>query len=435
MHHVSPPRADVQRRRLPVLAAGVLMAMAALLALSLALLDRGPAVAPDGEPSVAALAALRHSLQAQDPRRLSAGSLHRVHLRPIDLQLLADHLLRPAGGAARLTLGEGTLDVQASLPLPPGRAADDWRPWLNVHVQLGDGDGVPPVTALRIGTLPLPAALAQWLIHRAIAHLDASAPAGSRSLQSALHRVQWQADGAQADIEWRPDLPRRVLAGLLPAAQRDRLQAQQTLLAGMVERGRGPIMLPALLQPAFALARERSLAPGADPAAESRAALLTLALYVIGRSPVGVVPGAGSWPRARWRPVLLAGRIDFPQHLLVSAVLAAEAGSPLADAIGVAKELSDSRRGSGFSFNDLAINLAGTRLGESAVHASPALQARLAVGVRVDELVPDVSDLPEFLTEAEFHARYGAVGSAAYLRVLADIEARIEALPLWRRGA
>jgi hypothetical protein len=69
------------------------------------------------------------------------------------------------------------------------------------------------------------------------------------------------------------------------------------------------------------------------------------------------------------------------------------------------------------------------------VHASPALQARMAGGVRVDELVPDVSDLPEFLTEAEFRARYGGVGSAAYLRVLADIEARIEALPLWRRGA
>jgi hypothetical protein len=51
----------------------------------------------------------------------------------------------------------------------------------------------------------------------------------------------------------------------------------------------------------------------------------------------------------------LRGRLDFPQHLLISAALAAEGGGPLADAIGLYKEVADARHGSGFSFNDIVI--------------------------------------------------------------------------------
>jgi hypothetical protein len=46
--------------------------------------------------------------------------------------------------------------------------------------------------------------------------------------------------------------------------------------------------------------------------------------------------------------------------------------------------------------------------------------------------MPIVSDLPEFLPEAKFVALYGGVEGDGYRRVLADIEARIDALALWR---
>ena len=59
----------------------------------------------------------------------------------------------------------------------------------------------------------------------------------------------------------------------------------------------------------------------------------------------------------------LQARPAGPRHLLISAARAAEGGGPLSDAIGVYKEVSDSRGGSGFSFNDLAADRAGTRLG------------------------------------------------------------------------
>jgi hypothetical protein len=63
--------------------------------------------------------------------------------------------------------------------------------------------------------------------------------------------------------------------------------------------------------------------------------------------------------------VLLGGRVDFPQHFLVSAALVLEGSGTLSQAIGLYKEMLDSRGGSGFSFTDMAANLAGTRFGEA----------------------------------------------------------------------
>ena len=52
--------------------------------------------------------------------------------------------------------------------------------------------------------------------------------------------------------------------------------------------------------------------------------------------------------------MLLAGRQDLAKHFAISAAISAHSGAPLADAIGLYKELEDARGGSGFSFDDLA---------------------------------------------------------------------------------
>jgi hypothetical protein len=46
--------------------------------------------------------------------------------------------------------------------------------------------------------------------------------------------------------------------------------------------------------------------------------------------------------------------------------------------------------------------------------------------------MPGVEGLPERLTDEEFRSIYGEVGSSAYNVMLADIEARIARLPLYR---
>lgn len=133
------------------------------------------------------------------------------------------------------------------------------------------------------------------------------------------------------------------------------------------------------------------------------------------------------------RVVTLAGRTDFPQHFTISAALAATAGSPLSNAVGLYKEVDDSRRGSGFSFNDIAADRAGTRFGEVATSGNGAARQQvLARGLRETDLIPDVRDLPEFMAEPEFLKCFGGIGAPPYRKMMADIEQRISALALYR---
>jgi hypothetical protein len=130
--------------------------------------------------------------------------------------------------------------------------------------------------------------------------------------------------------------------------------------------------------------------------------------------------------------ITLAGREDFAQHFLVSAFLAIEAGGPLSDAVGTYKELADARGGSGFSFNDIAADRAGSRFGQLAAREPDTLQGRVAAGLRDSDLLPDVSDLPEFITEQAFLQRYGGVDAPAYRAMLEDIERRLATVRVLR---
>ena len=172
-----------------------------------------------------------------------------------------------------------------------------------------------------------------------------------------------------------------------------------------------------------------------DIVRENRAAILVLALYVNGKGLAEIVAAARQWPRAASRQVTLAGRDDFPKHFLISAAIAAEAGSPLADAIGLQKEIEDARGGSGFSFNDIGADRAGTRFGEVAIvsqRRAAELALAIAAGARESDFMPDVADLPEFMPDAEFKRRYGGIGAPAYNEMMAMIDARVASRPLLR---
>ena len=103
--------------------------------------------------------------------------------------------------------------------------------------------------------------------------------------------------------------------------------------------------------------------------------------------------------------------------------------------MGLYKEVDDSRGGSGFSFNDIAADRAGTRFGELAIGSAAdidKLRQLLAKGLRDQDVLPAVEDLPEFMQEAEFKRRYGGIGAPAYLKMMDTIERRIAAMPLYR---
>jgi hypothetical protein len=415
------------------LAAAALLAvllLTALLGAAALALQRTPLVAERTAVSAPDIARAMQLLRRHDPRRLPHGTARSVVLASSDIEMLLNHGARRwwADTAVRLTVRPGSARLQASTParrLP-------FEAWINLELTLRESDGLPTVTGGRIGRLPLPGWLAQTVARRAGLSLgvDIEAP-WTREI---VHRVALHRDAVTFGYTWQADTRERLLASLLPASEQWRLKAYSDRLAELAAAAPADasVGLLELLQPMFALARQRSGDAVADAATENRAALVVLGLHVSGRRLSSIVPAAEGWARPRWLRITLHGRDDFPQHFVLSALLAAEGSSPLADAVGVYKEAADARGGSGFSFNDIAADRAGMRFGERAVQEPSQLQAALAGPLREVDLLPDVSDLPEFMPDAEFRQRYGGIGEPAFLRVLADIDARLAATPWWR---
>lgn len=409
----------VLRRFLLLLAA--LLALG-LLALALAL-QTTPLVARPAAISAEDVALARDFLRQNDPRLQPPEALHRLRIpqRQLDLVLAYAASRSERALGLSLQLDEGRALARLSLRAPGPF-------WLNLQAGLRQNGGLPEFESLRIGRLPLPAWLGNLARERLLRRL-AGAEQGRLAAELIRH-VALRPGQLELLYEWRADSYERMLGSLLlPAAEQARLRVYSDALVALLAPRAGPVPLAELLPPLFALAQQRSAA-GEDAAAENRAALLLLALHASGRGVPGLLPAARAWPQPRPLEVTLYGRVDFPQHLLVSAVLALEGGGPLADAIGIYKEVADTQGGSGFSFNDIAADRAGARLGLLAASQPQRLQRRLAGGVTEAQLLPDVSDLPEYLSAAEFRRRYGGTDAPAYRAMLALIEARLDAAPL-----
>jgi hypothetical protein len=103
--------------------------------------------------------------------------------------------------------------------------------------------------------------------------------------------------------------------------------------------------------------------------------------------------------RALGRPTL-RGRRDLAQHFFLSAYLTAVVGASAAESAGFAKELADSRSHSGFSYRDLAADVAGVEFAQRLLDGKLSL-SQLASPRRRVELMPNVADLPEGITWQE----------------------------------
>jgi uncharacterized protein YfiM (DUF2279 family) len=211
-----------------------------------------------------------------------------------------------------------------------------------------------------------------------------------------------------------------------------RLRAYHERIVAISQKLPPSASLAELLVPMMALASERSAT--SSPADENRAALIAMTIFVNGWNPARVVPDARDWPRAHRRSLRLAGRHDLAQHFIVSAVIAAAGGTPIAAAAGVYKELSDARDGSGFSFSDIAADRAGERFGALATQSDQSareMHQRTAAGLRDADVMPSIAGLVDNMTEAEFQLRFGGVGSVTYNNVIDDITKRVLALELY----
>lgn len=413
-------------RTLVVLLVTLPMAAVALLALSL---QSRPLVADAVRLTPDDVARAKNVFRGQDPRRAGASGLRTISFDEDDLTVAANYLASHLGrGAARVLLKPGKATLQLSLEVPSNPIGG----YLNIDAAFGETGALPKLERLRVGSLRVPLALAEPVLRVTLQRITAAdADLLSTVLQSASFGDR------RLTVTYRRSEEAAALARsmLIAPAEQDRLRAYHERLADAVARAPRSPSLAALMPPLFQLAVQRG-ADG-DPAGENRAAIVVLALYATGK-PLDRLTGAttaGLRSAVRRSPTL-AGRQDLAKHFLVSAAISATAGSPLADAIGLHKEVEDARGGSGFSFNDIGANRAGTRFGEAASRSAPnarELARAVASGVAESDFMPLVSDLPEHLPEAEFRRRFGGLDGSGYATMIATIDQRIDALPLLRR--
>ncbi|MFP5403068.1 MAG: hypothetical protein ACLGG2_00070 [Gammaproteobacteria bacterium] len=402
--------------------------LAGLTVLPWLMLDRAPAIEPPAEFRRTDLAWIKSLFQKHDPRGQTPDIVHSIPLDEAELNRLLNYaveLRRVSGISAELTPGLATLT--ATLQVPP----NPYGEFLNVTAEVAEAPNGVRIVGLRLGSLPLPGFLADWTARQA--HRWLRRDETYATLADAFSQVSFEENHATLDYRWEPELLtqlERKSADLLIAPEdQARMLAYAERLDNLLKpRPHGSrVPLADVLPPLLA-------APPAadDVAAENRAALTALGAYLSGISLTKLLEGdSRSIRRAPRIHLTLHGRRDFAEHFVISAALTVNGGSRLANAIGLIKEEEDARRGSGFSFTDLAANRAGVRLGDAAVDAAaPQLRQRLAAARNDADLMPDFRDLPEFMPQAEFDRRFGPVGGPRYQAVIDRIDARLDAHPL-----
>jgi uncharacterized protein YfiM (DUF2279 family) len=188
------------------------------------------------------------------------------------------------------------------------------------------------------------------------------------------------------------------------------------------------------MQHLFSLARHRTQS-GLDPVEENRALLLVLGSWAMNRGMGHLLSPETQKRRIQSFRLVLNKRRDLAQHFMVSAAIASNSDTMLADAVGLFKEVHDSEHGSGFSFADLAADRAGTRFGEEATRSDSSarrIQLLLASGVAESDIMPRSGDLPEHMNAKQFKHRYGEIGSQDYNRMAQEIERRVAACSIYR---
>lgn len=365
--------------------------------------------------------------ELNDPRRLKTGSIAKVSLDQEDLDLAVNYFANQyVGSVARLNIYKGRAVIESTLKLP----SNPLGRYLNLKLELNQTDKLPQIDHMMLGKLWVPGVLADILIKNRLAVIQPLID--WQTLNDMIRNVKFERRWMTVTYRWQNNLPAKISGVFLSAQDQNRIEIYQRRLSGLTHGGKSNLSLTELMQSLFQLAKDRS--NNGEAIAENRAVILVLTFYANQMDLNKIIPQSKTWPRSTLRTVTLNDRDDFPKHYLVSALLAAYAGTPLADAVGLFKEIEDSRGGSGFSFNDIAADRAGTRMGELAISNEQRAKKiqMLMAAAKESDIMPVTTDLPEFMPEVEFNRRFGGTQGEPYRQMMEEIESRVSALPINR---
>ena len=435
MASASDPKPRLRRLRsilLVMVTAGLALAFLAVLAVSDApsVPDPGPPDAGDVADARTLAETVRDFVVAEAPR----GSLT-FDEDEVSAALLSTRRILP-GLLGRFTVEDGIarMDLSAGGPLAPaGR-------WINLRLDLAASEDGLDVVSARVGRITLPAVLVEPVARLAL-DLYLGDGLGSEAL-GAISAVEIGASEMTVSFVF-PE-------GEDTSTFFERLRARLRVIAGGEDTERIHTHLWWLhraeippedgLLPYFRHVVEtaRRLSKN-DDRAELESALFALALYC-GDGRLGEAAGIRLNRTYRLentcRTVTLRGRRDLRKHFTVSAGLFAMRSEASVLGVGEIKELLDSGSGgSGFSLDDMAANASGLRFAEAFLSAPASDWPDMLDLIRTDnDILPPLDGLEAGMSAEEFEARFGDIDSPAYAAALAEIERRIDDLPLHARG-
>jgi hypothetical protein len=406
-----------------------------LVLVAVAGIEPTPLVEPASRLSHQDLERIKQLLRQHDPRHVKKQEARSLSLTERDLNLLLEYLAPPAyNTSSRVVLRPDGMKVLLTVKLPESALGN----YLNITTDLSAADGSIHLEQLAVGRLALPVWLLEPLllqVHRAMLARNEE----YRMVAGAISSYRFHDDRLVIEYQTDPKLVERLQQRgkvyLFPEADTRRMLAYHQELVRLSDQyASRRVSLDRVLPPLFQLATARSGESG-DPQAENRALLLTLTMYALGKN-INRLIDVPLQPPAHRLHLSLLGRYDLVQHYLVSAALTVSAGSGLAGAMGVFKELDDSRGGTGFSFADLLADRAGIRLAEMAMGTEQ--QARMLQQHMGDsslleaDFMPGIKDLPEGIMELEFKHRYQDLDSKNYRMIEDEIEQRLSRCKVYR---
>lgn len=349
----------------------------------------------------------------------------------------ASRLVQPLRGMS--IVDENGVRVQISGQIP--KLGD--LGWVNLTVQIVPSTTGLEITEIQLGRMTLPPDLTVAGL-RGLLNLAGPGDVGSmllgsiESLSTEPGKVIVTLDGGEAGGPPMMDQIKDGLRQMAGISNTDAVSAHYDAMSEAVRLGQLPSSGSSLPWIRFTLARVADA--GHVSAAEMRddldAAFLALGAHCGDRRALEAVVGKLSSPDAQspCSGTHLSGRTDLRQHFTLSAALAAAGGAGASFGMGEVKELLDAGKsgGSGYSFDDIAMDRAGIALIERSLEAKPDdLSGLIARIEREGDVAPDISGLPSRMSEAEFDARFGGVDTPAYKAQIAEIDARIDGLRVY----
>ncbi|MDD1627991.1 MAG: hypothetical protein LUQ26_11055 [Methylococcaceae bacterium] len=391
------------------------------------------------EPDIAVAWTLTHDDIVRAKKILYEGSktkpdeISTIELTQPDLNLAANYLLnRYRKSAVQIELKNDVLRFTVTMTLPNNSLGH----YLNISFRLGNENQseIPSLTKFKAGKLLLPAKFAAFVIDNIIRHtsLNEYFILATRPIKSI------KIDQQKATISYYSSMKTMIQARdfLTQSSDNSNLDVYQKKLTEIVGQHDPAwrLSLADLLKPLFELALQRSTLENAIE--ENKLAIIAVNNYVNKKETKKFLSFPASKLTGEKRySTFLYKRIDLAQHFIGSAAITASVNGQVAKVVGEEKELSDAQGGSGFSFIDLAADKAGTRFGEMAT-SSPEnarkIQKAMSGIKDYSDFMPDPTDLPEHMDEAEFKQRYQSVDSAAYQELSKQIDARITATPIYK---